>query len=172
LAVGSSWTYEVVYPMAGEQTVKLVAEKDGFLVDTQNGGFKHTAEGLRDKDRYLIRHPLVAGTSWKTVVGPSAIEHAQIVSVGEPCTAAAGKFGDCVVVHGWIRRDETMTLHIEWSWARGVGLVKIETAAEVKGKGKLPQTKQTLKSYTLAGAPAPAAAPATVDDAPGTWVSE
>ncbi|MCC7386672.1 MAG: hypothetical protein IT384_32845 [Deltaproteobacteria bacterium] len=157
LAVGSSWTYEVAYPLPGEQTVKLVAEKDGFILDDQSGAFRLTPNGLRDRDRFLLRNPIAVGTHWKTVVGPSAVEHAEITSVGEACTATAGKFDDCVVVHAWIRRDAQLTLHIEWTWARGVGLVRVETAAEIKGRGRVPQTKQSLKRFVPGGSASPAA---------------
>jgi hypothetical protein len=171
LRVGASWTYEMQYPgQVGEMTVRLVGLQEGFVVDDKNGAFRHTSEGLRDRDRYLLRHPLAPGTTWKTVVGPSAVEHAEIVSVGDPCESAAGRFSDCILVHGWIRRDEKLTLHIEWTWARDVGLVKVETIAEIAGQGRVPQTKQTLKSYALN---ASSNGDAKGDDgAPDRWESE
>lgn len=171
LPVGASWTYQVSYPgQAGEMTVKLTGENDGFVLDDKNGAFKHTQEGLRDRERYLIRHPLQPGNKWTTVVGPSAVEHLQIDSVGAPCEAIAGRFEDCIEVSGSIRRDKNMTLLIHWTWARGVGLVKLETIAEIAGKGRVPQVKQSLKDYSVAGASRPE--PAERDDGPDTWVSE
>lgn len=177
LKIGAEWTYDMKYPgQSGEMTVRLTGSKDGFVVDDKNGAYRLTSEGLRDRDRYLVRYPLEVGTQWKTVVGPSAVEHSQITSVGKPCDALAGRFDDCLVVHSWIRRDEQMTLHIEWTWAKGIGLVKLETEADISGKGRVPQVKQSLKRHALDGAPAtPAAAPAPAtpaspgDDGPGTW---
>ena len=176
MAVGSSWTYDTRYPgQQGEMTVSITGEKDGYLVDDKNGAYRITAEGLRDRERYLIKNPLVIGTQWKTVVGPSAIEHAQITSVGTPCASAMGSFDDCLVVHAWIRKDEQMTLHIEWTWGKGVGLVKLETGADLTGKGRVPQVRQSLKAYAGPKGASPAAAPAVAppadaaDDAPGQW---
>jgi hypothetical protein len=180
LAVGSTWTYDMAYPgQTGEMTVKLTGEQDGYIVDDKNGAFRLTGDGLRDRQRFLVRYPLVVGTQWKTVVGPSAVEHTQITSVGQPCAAVAGQFDDCLVVHSWIRQSEQMTLHIEWTWAKGVGLVKLETEADLAGKGRVPQVRQSLRRYTLVGepprgaasAPAPAAVPAE-DGAPATWTKE
>lgn len=183
VAVGSSWTYDTSYPgQTGEMTVKITGEQDGYFVDDKNGAFKLTSEGLRDRQRFLVRYPLVVGTQWKTVVGPSAVEHAQITAVGAPCATAAGQFDDCLVVHSWIRQSDQMTLHIEWTWAKGVGLVKLETEADLAGKGRVPQVKQSLRRYALAGqaergeAAAPAATPAgtppTEDGSPGSWTRE
>ena len=175
LAVGISYTYEMRYPgQVGEMSVSYVGQKDGYIVDDKNGAFRLTADGLRDRDRYLVKLPPEVGTAWRTVVGPSAVEHAQIISVGQPCEAVAGKFFDCLTVHSWIKHSEKMTLHIEWTWAKDVGLVKLETTADVAGKGKLPQVKQSLKSYTIGGQThGPAAAPAAEgkgpDDGPSTW---
>lgn len=170
LEIGASWNYEMNYlGQSGEMKVELVAEKDGYVVDNRNGSLKHTEEGLRDKDRYLIRNPLKAGAKWKAVVGPSAVEHAEIVSVGEPCDTKAGRFGDCLVVHGWMRRDDKTTLHIEWTWARGVGLARVETTAEIRGQGRVPQTRQVLRSYALERASAAEPASLEADGAPSVW---
>jgi len=168
LSIGSSWTYDMKYPgQDGEMTVALVGEKDGYMVDDKNGAYRITTEGLRDRDRYLVRYPLVVGTQWKTVVGPSAVEHTQITAVGAPCDALAGRFDDCLVVHSWIRRDEQMTLHIEWTWARGVGLVKLETDADIAGKGRVPQVRQSLKRHAINGiSPSSPTAP---EEGPSSW---
>jgi len=172
IPVGASWTYEMEFPgQKGEMTVRLSGEKDGFvLFDDGKGQWQHTQAGLRDSDRFLIRHPLVVGTEWKSVVGPSAVEHMKIESVGRRCESVAGAFDDCLVVLGWIRRDKDVVLYIRWFWARNVGLVKVETEAEIAGKGKVPQTRQSLKHYSLSGGEAPARA--ETDDGPDTWVTE
>lgn len=152
LKIGQRWTYEMTYPgQIGEMTVALVGEKDGYILDDHKGAWRVTPDGLRDRDRFLIRQPLLAGNEWKSIISPSAVEHAKIESVGQPCAAVAGAFQDCLVVHGWIRRDKDMTLHIRWTWAKGIGLIKVETEAEVKGQGRIPQTRQSLKNYVLDG---------------------
>lgn len=179
LAVGARWSYAAKYPgQEGELVVSMVGRDGEYYLDDRDGAFVHTPDGLRDKERFLIRYPLVPGNKWKAVVGPSAVEHMEIVSVGEPCQAEAGSFPDCLVVAGQIRRDERMSLKIRWTWARGVGLAKLETIAEIKGQGELPQVTQSLKHYDLGGGGQPGASsdptPAPVEDegAPETWESE
>ena len=185
LPLGAAWTYDVEYPgQKGEMTVTLVGQKDGYFFDDHKGAFRHTKDGLRDRERFLIRHPVEVGNEWSSVTGASAVERMRITSVGQTCEAAAGRFEDCVVVAGSLRRDKTMTLHIQWTWAREVGLVKLSTEAEVEGKGRLPQVKQSLKHYSFAAtskdparaAPADAggksADKAAQDDGPNNWVSE
>lgn len=170
LRVGATYVYDMQFGQTGEMTVQFVGEKDGYVVDSRNGAFRHTPEGLRDRDRYLIKHPIAPGTKWKIITGPSAVENYEIVSAGEQCSSAAGKFADCLVVHSWIPANDKVTIHITWSWARDIGLVKVETAAEIRGQGRVPQTKQSLKHYRFAPAAASPAAPAE-EGAPG-WESE
>lgn len=179
LVVGAYWTYDVNYPgQKGEMTVKLTSLKDGYFLDDRNGAFQHTLNGLRDRERYLIRGPIKAGATWKSVVGPSAVEHMKIEEVGASCESLAGRFDDCLIVSGRIRRDKNMQLLIRWTWARGVGLVKMETEAEVAGKGRLPQVSQNLKDYSLKPGTQPVAPlkpkqeTQTEDDGPNTWISE
>ncbi|MFO0724659.1 MAG: hypothetical protein U1E65_12830 [Myxococcota bacterium] len=167
LAVGSSYTYDVHYPgQDGEMTVNYLKIEDGYLVDDRKGALRLTPEGLRDHDRFLIKTPVEVGSAWKTVVGPSAIEHAQVIAVGDPCEAIAGKFPDCLVVHSWIKGPE-MTLHMEWSWAKDVGLVRFETTADLGPKGKVPQIKQSLKRYTVGGQTKGVSG--GHDDGPASW---
>jgi hypothetical protein len=175
LEIGASWTYNVAYPgQQGEMTVTITGEKDGYFVDDHEGAFRHTHDGLRDKQRYLIRHPLMKGNNWKTIVSASAVEHNEILSVGEKCESAAGSFSDCLVIQSSIRRDKSMTLYLTWTFARDIGLVKLETEAELTGKGRIPQVKQSLVKYTVGkGAPAPTPPVESKSDAegaPDSWV--
>jgi hypothetical protein len=168
MAIGQSWTYQVWYPgQKGEMTVSIVGEKDGYLLDSREGAFRLTQDGLRDKQRYLIRHPLTAGATWQTVVSASAVEHNKIISVGERCECAAGSFPDCLVVESRVRGGPKVTVVIRWTWARGIGLVKFETEAEVVGQGVLPQVKQSLIRY--GAAPGPTEKNTDNDGAPATW---
>ncbi len=166
-ALGASWTYAVNYlGQKAEQTITIVKEEEGYFVDDQpgpaQGRFRHTAEGLRDPTRFLIRLPLEEGNEWKAIVSASAIEHYRIIGVGQPCESQAGRFQDCLIIESRLRRDEKMTLFARWSWARGIGLVKIETEAEIKGKGRIPQTERSLVHYSLNGRSA-------TDDGPDSW---
>lgn len=180
--VGAKWTYLAKYPgQEGELVVSIVGREGEYFMDDRGGYFLHTPDGLRDKERFLIRYPLVAGNKWKAVVGPSAVEHNEIISVGEPCQSEAGTFADCLVVDGRIPRDERMSLKIRWTWARGVGLAKLETIAELKGQGELPQVTQSLRHFDLSPGPGATTAPKSDpgptpgkedEDAPNTWESE
>lgn len=161
LAVGASWTYDMRFSgQSGERTVRIIQQNDGFFMDDAGGELKVAPDGLRDRRRYLIRRPLVAGTKWKSVVSASAVEHYEIVSVGEACTAKAGTFSDCLEIRSWLRQDAKHTLHNRFLWAKGVGLVKIATTLETGGK-RIPQTEQSLVRFRRAGAEG--------DAEPGAW---
>lgn len=160
LAVGASRTYAVQFPgQTGERTITVLKKDDGYFIDDAQGAFRITPEGLRDRQRYLIRAPLQEGNTWKAILSASAVEHYRIVSVGQPCRSRAGGFSDCLVVEATIRQDESMTLRIRWSWAKDVGLAKIETFAEPPGKKRVRQTTQSLIHYQLkpGAKPAPTA---------------
>ena len=169
LAIGKSWTYQAWWTgQKGEMTINVVKEEDGYLIDDKGGEFRFTQDGLRDKKRYLIRHPLTAGASWQTVVSASAVEHNKIVSVGERCECAAGSFPDCLVVESTIRQNAKVSIVITWTWARGVGLVKFETEAEIAGQGRVPQVKNSLIRYGSASDKAPEK-PKDGEGAPDSW---
>lgn len=162
--VGYSWTYEMLFQgQKGEQTIEVLGFKDGFFQDNQAGELKHTDDGLRDRARYLIKHPLAPGNTWKAIVSASAVERYRIDSVGERCESAAGAFEDCLVVTSQIRRDQDVTLHGKFTWAKGVGLVKMETEAEIKGK-RVPQTRRSLLRYNQKGG-----SKKKSDEAPDDW---
>jgi hypothetical protein len=146
-AVGSSWTYAINYlGQKGEQTITIVKEEEGYFVDDQQGKFRHTDEGLRDPARYLIRHPIEEGNEWKVILSASSVEHYRITSVGQPCESNAGRFEDCLVVESRNRHSDKMTLLATFVWARGIGLVKIDTESEIGGK-RVPQTNRSLVHY-------------------------
>jgi hypothetical protein len=167
LPVGASWTYAMNFQgQTGERTVRIVEERDGYAIDSERGELRHTAEGLRDRSRFLLRNPLEAGRTWRSVLSASAVERYRIVSVGERCESQAGAFPDCLVVEASIRRDAEVTLHSRFVWARGVGLVKIETEVELAGKGRVPQTRQSLLRYRLTPEPA---SERPADDGPDAW---
>lgn len=145
-------------------TVKVVGEKDGYFVDSKEAEWRHTAEGLRDRHRFLIKNPIKAGITWKTVVSPSAVEHTKILTANERCETLAGVFEDCIVVESSLRQNADVTLYIRWTWAKGIGLVKLETEADIAGKGRIPQVKQSLVRYQRSRGAATADA-----EAPPKW---
>lgn len=166
LRVGSTRTYQVRFPgQEGKRTVRILGIEDGFIADDQGGALKITSEGLRDRDRYLIRLPLEAGTEWQSVLSASAVERYRIRSVGRPCEVAAGRFQDCLVVESGLRRDAKMSLDVTWTWIRGVGLGRIETRAIVQGVPR-PATLQDLVHFDLDGGTPPT--PEEVEAAAGS----
>ena len=143
--VGDAKTYAVRFQgQTGQRTIRVTGQDGPYFVDDAGGALRHTPEGLRDRQRFLIRHPLEAGRTWKAILSASAVERYRILSVGDACEAHAGRFEDCLVVEASLRRDEKLTLFSRFTWARGVGLVKILTEVEIAGRGRVPQTEQSL----------------------------
>ncbi|MBI2374986.1 MAG: hypothetical protein HYV07_13400 [Deltaproteobacteria bacterium] len=177
---GANWTYEVKFlGQEGQMKVTQVEEDaDGFVLDDRNGSWKHTAAGLRDKQRFLLMHPLAPGHTWSARVGPTVKETFVIESVGESCTVPAGTFANCLVVKSSIAEPK-VTLHVRWIWAKGIGLAAFETSIEQTGGAIVPQTTQRLIHYALKGPipksrplppPPPEAAPEP--EPPENWESE
>jgi len=149
LAVGNSWTY--VGKMKGQpvaKTVSLTGMKDGFFVDSENGGLKVDAEGLRDEKRYLLKEPLERGKTWSSIVSVSSTEHYEIADTGFTTTVPAGTFNDCVLVRATNRADQNHSLKAEWTYAPDVGIVRIYTA-ELTGGQELLQLLVELKSSKI-----------------------
>ncbi len=171
LEVGYRWTYAMRFPgQTGERTVTIVGQDDdGFFVDDAGGAFALTPDGLRDRDRYLLMAPLVVGRSWRSVVSASAVERYEVKSVGDACEVRAGKFPDCVVIESRLRRDSEVSLRVRFTWARGVGLVKVATVAEISGRGDVPQTEQSLLRYELVAGARPAGPEPEAEEPPDTW---
>lgn len=170
LSVGAQWRYaRTMFAEKDEATIRVVGQDGPYFVDNAGGALRITSRGLRDRHRYLIRTPLYRGARWKTVVSPSAVEHHRIVSVGTPCTVPAGTFDDCLTVETELKRDAKMSLVGTWVWARGVGLVRMETVAIVNGR-RVPQARQALMAYgpTLEEA-ASTTARAEKSAEPGRW---
>jgi hypothetical protein len=152
LAIGDQWTYETNLLGEHRDQVVEIVRKDGAYFADQNGNLLAVdAFGLRDPKRYLLREPLEAGREWTNVVSVSSVEHYRILEVATSCEAPAGKFDDCVRVESRNRVDENTTLVNEVTFAKGVGIARIEVAAENGGK-RIPQTQLLLKTYRLASA--------------------
>ena len=65
-----------------------------------------------------------------------------------PCEAPAGVFQDCVQVEARNRVDADTTLVNTFTFAPGVGLVRIQVEAE-RGGRRIPQTWLELTSYQV-----------------------
>ncbi len=148
LEPGTEWTYEVAL-LGGkqEQQVKLL-ERDGEGFVRASTGEELLADdyGVRDRKRYLLRNPVVAGTKWTNVVSVSSIERYEILAVDQPCEAPAGTWEGCVVVESRNRVDESATLVNELTFAPGVGIVQISTVLEHHDQ-RVPQSTLRLLTF-------------------------
>ena len=150
LVVGNEWTYEL---HAGGQTkrdtIKIVRQEGPWFIDDHKGRLRVDGEGLRDADRYLLRGPLDAGNKW-TAVEDLVVQKFEIVASDGSEVTPAGTFTHCVTVRneqplGQGRRGKFVT---EWSYAPGVGLVKMRTAVE-DGPQTVPQMSLALVEFRV-----------------------
>jgi hypothetical protein len=149
LAVGNTWTYETrIGPRVETNTVAIVAEDGGVFTDNRNNRFFVDGDGLRDERRYLLHTPLVRGTTWRSTVDVGKTEAYEIVATGATVTVPAGTFHGAVVVRGRTRVDRAAELEVEWTYAPGVGLVRIATTA-LAGRERIPQGVTELTEYRL-----------------------
>ncbi|MDY7228069.1 hypothetical protein [Hyalangium rubrum] len=148
LSVGNTWKYVVNGRADKMVEVKILKEEGGFFHDTQGGQLMADSFGIRDQKRYLLRGPLETGHSWTNVVSVSSTERYQILRVGAPCEAPAGVFKDCVQVEARNRVDVDTTLVNTFTFAPGVGLVRIQVEAEREGR-RIPQTWLELTSFQV-----------------------
>ncbi len=149
LAVGNRWTY--AGSMMGqkvERTITVVGTRDGYFVDDANGQLRVEPDGLRDDKRYLLMEPIEKDRSWSSIVSVGSTERYQVVDVGFTTSTPAGAFSDCVRVRGVNRIDRDKELATEWTFAPGVGIVRIAVTAAVDGKG-IPQGTLELTRYAL-----------------------
>jgi hypothetical protein len=149
LRIGNQWTYQVS-GRPEPDVVEIVAEKEGFFLDTKHGRLKQDERGLRDGDRYLIEDPVRKDHSWFSVITIHATESFQISEVGHPCTVKAGTFGRCVTVRATSPLDADRSLVIESTYAEGVGLVAFHTEQQTRGKTPVIAVEAELLSYHLA----------------------
>ena len=123
---------------------------DGAHRDVVVGGrLRKDAHGIRDQRRYLLKNPLEAGASWTNVVAVSSIERYRIKSVDEGCRAPIGELPSCVVVEATNRADTQNVFVNEFTFAPGLGIVRIRTAIESGGR-RIPQLEIALKSFRQA----------------------
>ncbi len=174
--VGAQWTYEMSagrQARRGQMVIRVVDKVDGFFRDSAGGEYRHTAGGLRDRRRYLLQNPIVAGHRWKAIVSTAAVQYFTVESVGQPCEVAFGSFADCVVVTTFERRSAQEIQHARYTWIRDVGLGEVLFEGEVKGRGRFLQQRMSLLDYRLPGLdgrrPGPRSPPAGESDAPKQW---
>ena len=149
LAIGNRWTYRGT--MGGqtvEKSITILGIDQGFFVDDAGGRLKIDRDGLRDDKRYLLKDPVTRGGKWMAVVSPVSTERYEITETGVTVETPAGKFERCVVVRAVNRIDGTKQLENEWTYAPGVGIVKIESKLRDGGQ-LIPQALVELVSHRL-----------------------
>ena len=149
LALGNTWTYKgEMLGQPGEQTVEIEGETGGYFRDNQHGAVKVDEGGVRDENRYLLRDPIRTGTEWKSTVSVSTLERYRIADGDFPCEVPAGSFAHCVRVESRNRTAQA-TLVNELTFAPHVGIVRIETYAELAGGQRIPQVKLELTRFSV-----------------------
>ena len=156
LAVGNRWTYRVNGREDKPVTVEVLKEEDGYFQDSQGGQLTVDGFGVRDRKRYLLREPLTEGSQWTNVVSVASTERYRILQAGVPCDAPAGAFSECVRVEASNRVDANTSLINEFTFARGVGIIRVAVSVQRGSGERLPQTSLELVSYKL-NPPAPGA---------------
>jgi hypothetical protein len=106
---------------------------------------------VRDRLRQLLCAPIEVGTRWTSTVAVGSTERYEIAAVGERVVTPAGTFDGCVKVRAHNRASGEMEHVLEMTYAPGVGPVRIETFAVVKGKAA-PQVRALLAAYQVGGA--------------------
>jgi hypothetical protein len=150
LAVGNHWTYRATDGDASAvEDVRIQGVHDGQYSDSRGRLLWVTSDGLRDQSRVILRAPVEVGRSWSVVLGPDSVEHWRIDSVGQPCTAPAGHFQDCVEVESRISPATGVELVNRITFAAGVGMVRIRTTL-VRNGVETPQTELLLTAFEVA----------------------
>jgi hypothetical protein len=155
LAVGNEWTYRDESPGLGQpgapRTVRILERtEDGYFRDSDRGELRADADCLHDRSRRLLCAPIAKGNSWTSVVSVSSTEKYEIAAVGETVETPAGRFEGCVRVRAHNRAGPGAELVLEITYAPGVGPVRIETFALVRGEA-VPQLRAVLERIKLAG---------------------
>ncbi len=158
LAVGNEWVYADRSPQlsrteqsASDRRVRILRrDAQGFYHDDARGQLRADPDCLRDRLRRLLCRPFEVGKGWASVVSVSSTERYEIVGVGERVKTPAGTFDGCIRVRAHNRAGPDTDQVLETTYAPGVGMVRLETFAVVKGV-VTPQVRAELKSYRLEG---------------------
>jgi hypothetical protein len=154
LAVGNEWTYLDRSPQTPgdaprRRTVRILSrDADGYYRDSEKGELRVVPPCIQDRVRRIVCAPFEVGASWSSVVGLGSTERYQIAAVGETATTPAGTFEGCLRVRARNRAADDVENVLEITYAPGVGPVRIETFAVVKGK-PVPQVRAELAAYHL-----------------------
>src|SRR5512138_2735274 len=157
LAVGHAWTYVDESPAlpparrGSKRTVRILERTpDGYFRDNERGELRADGDCVHDRLRRLLCTPIQKGAAWSSVVSVSSTERFEIAAVGESVATPAGTFDGCVRVRAHNRASADTDHILEITYAPGVGPVRLETFAVVKG-AVTPQVRAVLESYQVGG---------------------
>lgn len=159
LAVGARWSYRVTPGPAEPQEVAIVDVDDaGYFVNNRGERLAPRSDGVFDGTRFVIKDPVEVGATWVAVPKGQPTERYSITATDVDVTVAAGRFAGCVEVEGAQAGVDPNTgkpgkLFITWTYARGVGLIKVVQKIQVGGDAPVVGATMELVSFT----PAPAA---------------
>ncbi len=156
LAVGNEWVYQDLSPQldpamrsSRHRTVRILSrDADGYFLDNEKGALRADPDCLHDRLRRLLCKPFATGHTWTSVVSVGSTERYEIVAVGERVRTPAGTFDGCIRVRGHNRAGPEADNLLEITYAPGVGPVRLETFAVVKGTAT-QQVKAELLSFRL-----------------------
>jgi hypothetical protein len=123
---------------------------DGYYRDNERGELRADGDCLHDRLRRLLCAPIQKGAGWSSVVSVSSTERFEIAAVDESVATPAGTFDGCVRVRAHNRASADTDHVLEITYAPGVGPVRLETFAVVKG-AVTPQVRAVLESYQVGG---------------------
>ncbi|HCF56550.1 MAG TPA: hypothetical protein DFS52_00955 [Myxococcales bacterium] len=149
LAIGNQWTYAgKVMGQPVEKTITITGVREGYFVDDANGRMRLDSSGLRDDKRYLLQDPIKRGHSWTSILSVASTERYEIADTGFTVSTPAGSFQDCILVRGTNRIDQRREMLNEWTFAPGVGIVRMATMLR-DGDRELPQARIELTARKL-----------------------
>lgn len=147
LAVGNSWTY-AQRGADKEETIQIVGRDGPWFLDDHRGRLRYEKDGVRDRDRYLLRTPLSEGAKW-TAVDNLVVQHFEVVTMDASAVTRAGTFTHCAVV----RNEQPLTkggkFVTEWTYARKVGMVQLVTSTVDAHGRQQEQTRLQLVAYRV-----------------------
>jgi hypothetical protein len=150
LGVGNAWTYEARGGgRTSRDTITIIGQDGPWFLDDHRGRLRADADGIRDRDRYLLRAPLVPGLGW-SAVDQMVVQRFEVVANDAVVATPAGRFEKCVVIRNLQSLPAGGRYTTEWTYAPGIGLVALKTSAQQKGVEQ-PQTSLLLVSFERGG---------------------
>ena len=148
LDVGNAWTYQARGGgSTSRDTIRIVGQDGPWFLDDHRGRLRLDSEGVRDRDRYLLRAPLVPGQGW-TAVEQMVVQKFEVVANEAVIATPAGRFEKCVVIRNVQSISGGGRFTTEWTYAPGIGLVALKTTAQQKGQAA-PQEQTSLQLVTF-----------------------